>query len=254
MSRTISVSPSTPGRAVPCNRFAPVKLATNASAGAARSSAELPSWRIRPSTITPTRPASAAASSKSCVTSSVGRPQLGEQLGQLAAHDPAGVRVESRERLVEQEHVRIAGERPRQSHPLPLAAGEVARARVRELGDPEPLQKLVHSVAPTEADVAPHIEVRKERVLLEYVALRSGARAADRRRSSYPARSDGRARCARDRASAALRSHVARSIFPAPDGPTRASVVAAELELELEPNGRRAWSRVSSSVSTWGGA
>ena len=49
-----------------------MKLATNASAGAASSSAALPSWRIRPSTITPTRSASAAASSKSCVTSSVG--------------------------------------------------------------------------------------------------------------------------------------------------------------------------------------
>ena len=46
--------------------------ATNGSAGCATRSAGLPVCRSVPSTITPTRPASAAASSKSWVTSSVG--------------------------------------------------------------------------------------------------------------------------------------------------------------------------------------
>ena len=46
--------------------------ATNASAGCATSCAAVPSWRRRPSTMTPMRSASAAASRKSWVTSSVG--------------------------------------------------------------------------------------------------------------------------------------------------------------------------------------
>ena len=122
-----------PGRALPGSRFAPVKLATNASAGAASSSAAGPSWRIRPSTITPTRSASAAASSKSCVTSSVGSRSSAEQLGQLGADDVARVRVERGERLVEQEHGRVAGECPRKRDPLPLTPREVGRPRLREV-------------------------------------------------------------------------------------------------------------------------
>ena len=49
-----------------------VKLATNASEGCSTSSEVVPSWRSRPSTITPMRSASAAASWKSWVTSSAG--------------------------------------------------------------------------------------------------------------------------------------------------------------------------------------
>ena len=52
--------------------LAPANSATYGSAGEPSSSAGAPSWRRRPSTSTPTRSASAAASSKSCVTSSAG--------------------------------------------------------------------------------------------------------------------------------------------------------------------------------------
>ena len=144
-----------------------MKLATNPSAGAASSSAAAPSWRIRPSTITPTRSASAAASSKSCVTSSVGSRSSREELGELAADDPARVGVERRERLVEQQHRRVARERPRQRDPLALAAGEIAGTGGGEVRDPEALEQLVHPRAAAEGDVAADVEVREERVLLE---------------------------------------------------------------------------------------
>src|SRR5919106_4130775 len=71
-SSATSVKPSRPGRATPCNRLAPVKLATKGSLGEATSSCGSPSCRMWPSTRTPTRSASVAASSKSWVTSSVG--------------------------------------------------------------------------------------------------------------------------------------------------------------------------------------
>ena len=61
------------------------------------------------------------------------QPQLGQQLGELAAHDAAGVGVERGERLVEQQHGRVAGECPRKRDPLPLTPREVCRPRLREV-------------------------------------------------------------------------------------------------------------------------
>ncbi len=95
------------------------------------------------------------------------QPQLGEELGELAANDPARVGVERRERLVEQQHRRVARERPRQRDPLALAAGEVAGTGAGEVRDPEALEQLVHSRAAAEGDVAADVEMREERVLLE---------------------------------------------------------------------------------------
>ena len=77
------------------------------------------------------------------MTSSVGSASVGEQLLQLAAHHRARVRVERRERLVEQQHARVARQRAGQRDALALAAGQLARARVGEVGDAEALQQLV---------------------------------------------------------------------------------------------------------------
>ena len=81
------------------------------------------------------------------------------------------MRVEGRERLVEEEHVRIASERPRQTDPLALPARELARPRTTEVGDPEPVEHRIgeRPVERAEADVLRHVEVREERVLLEEV-------------------------------------------------------------------------------------
>ncbi len=110
-----------------------MKLATNASAGAASNSAAEPSCRTCPSTITPTRSASAAASSKSCVTSRVGSRSSASNSRQLGADDAACVCVERGQRLVEQQHGGIARESPRKRDPLPLTPREVGRPRLREV-------------------------------------------------------------------------------------------------------------------------
>ena len=58
----------------PCSTLPPAKRATNGETGAEINESASPSCTILPSTSTPTWSASAAASTKSCVTSSVGRP------------------------------------------------------------------------------------------------------------------------------------------------------------------------------------
>src|SRR6185295_6112915 len=80
------------------------------------------------------------------------------------------VRVERGQRLVEEEHARVAGERAGQGHPLALAAGELTRPYARELRDPKALEQLVDAVFSAEGDVLPDAEVRKERVFLEHEA------------------------------------------------------------------------------------
>ena len=110
-----------------------MKLATNASAGAASSSAAAPSCRI-----CPVDDHADAVGERRRVLEVVGdeqgrQPQLGQQLGELGADDRARVRVERRQRLVEQQHRGVAGECPRKRDPLPLTPGEVGRPRLREV-------------------------------------------------------------------------------------------------------------------------
>ena len=69
--------------------------------------------------------------------------QAAQPGAQLLAH----ARVERAERLVEEEHLRLDGERARERHALPLAAGElrgVAVGRARELDE---LEQLVDALA-----------------------------------------------------------------------------------------------------------
>ena len=65
------------------------------------------------------------ASSWSCVTSSVVTCDLLVQPAQPLAQLGADLRVQRAERLVEQQHARLDGQRARQRHPLALAAGEL---------------------------------------------------------------------------------------------------------------------------------
>src|SRR5450759_2681707 len=75
-----------------------------------------------------------------------------------------GVHVHAGERLVEQQHVRLLGERPGEEHALLLAAGQLADGAPRELGDAELVQTARHHLAvgslraaqPAQAAVAPH--------------------------------------------------------------------------------------------------
>ena len=52
------------------------------------------------------------------------------------------VRVERGERLVEQHHGRLDGQRPGQRHPLLLAAGQLVRVALAEAGQADRLQQL----------------------------------------------------------------------------------------------------------------
>ena len=76
------------------------------------------------------RGASAAASWKSWVTRSVGSRRRASRSPKLRAHARACVSVERGERLVEEEHGRVAREGSRERDALALAAGELARPRV----------------------------------------------------------------------------------------------------------------------------
>ncbi len=62
---------------------------------------------------------------------------------QLHLHLLAQLQVERSERLVEQQHLGPVDDRPRQRHPLPLAAGEFARLALRVAGQADHLQGLV---------------------------------------------------------------------------------------------------------------
>ena len=144
-----------------------MKLATNASPARRAARRQRPSWRISP-VDDHAHPVGERRRVLEVVRDEQRRqPQLREQLGQLAPNDAARVRVERRERLVEQQHGRVARERPRERDPLALAAGEVAGPGAGEVRDPEALEQLVDALAAAEGDVATDVEVREERVLLE---------------------------------------------------------------------------------------
>ena len=65
------------------------------------------------------------------------------QLRQRGAHADAELRVEVRERLVEQERLRLADDRAAHRDALALAAGELRRLAVEQVGEAEQLGDLV---------------------------------------------------------------------------------------------------------------
>ena len=88
------------------------------------------------------RSASVAASSRSCVTSTIGDLQALAHLRELALQAAARDLVHRRERLVEQQHLRVARKRPRQRDTLLLPAGELARQPVLEPREAHELEQL----------------------------------------------------------------------------------------------------------------
>ena len=91
---------------------------------------------------------------------------------QLEAYGVLGVRIECRERLVQEKRLGSVGERAGKSDALAFATGELADSGLGEMFDAESLEELGHGRATrgAEADVACDVEVGKERVLLEEVA------------------------------------------------------------------------------------
>ena len=105
------------------------------------------------------------------------RLQLRLQARHLGPHLHPQLRVEVGERLVHQEDLGVADDRPPHRHPLALAAGEVGGAAVEVLGEVEGRGRLLDLLVDLglvdlgqlqrEAHVLAHGHVRVERVVLE---------------------------------------------------------------------------------------
>ena len=171
-SSRIDAPPPASGVAVPVSRLLPVRLATNWSAGRASSSAGIPSWRRRPSRMTPTRSASAAASVKSWVTSSVG---IASSASSSASCSRTLSRVWASSAESGSSSSRTEGSRASAratatrwrsppDEPSGLLAGEVR--------DAEALEQVLDPPASAEADVRGDRHVREQRVVLEHEADR----------------------------------------------------------------------------------
>ena len=102
----------------------------------------------------------------------------------LLAKLHANLRVEGRERLVEEQHARLDGDRPGEGHPLLLAARELAGIPAHRRAEPDELEELAGPFGPrlvalladaeTELDVLLRGHVREQAVGLEdhaHVAL-----------------------------------------------------------------------------------
>ncbi len=75
--------------------------------------------------------------------------------------------VERGERLVQEQHARVARERPREGDALPFATRELAGPRLRQVRDVEALEQLADTLLAAVRDVRLDAQVREERVLLE---------------------------------------------------------------------------------------
>jgi len=99
------------------------------------------------------------------------------QLGDLLARLHAQLGVQVRQRLVHEERLRLAHDRPAHRDPLALAAGELRRLAVEELVELERDGRLVDLLVDLglalvlepegESHVLPHAHVRVEGVVLE---------------------------------------------------------------------------------------
>ena len=100
------------------------------------------------------------------------------QLLQLDLHFLAQLVVERRQRLVEEQHLRLRRQRPRQRDALLLTAGNLARLPLGEFLHPHQLQHVpgagidlgagLSEHFEAEADVLRHGHVREQRVALEH--------------------------------------------------------------------------------------
>ena len=106
------------------------------------------------------------------------RAEPGLQLGDVRAHLHAELGVQVRQRLVHQEHARLADDRATHGNPLPLSTGELTRLPLEELGELEQVGDIAHArlalrlrdlgELEREADVGGDGQVRVEGVVLKH--------------------------------------------------------------------------------------
>ncbi len=92
--------------------------------------------------------------------------EVREDLLELCANLDLRARVECRERLVEQQRPRVAGQCSRERDALPFPARELPRVRVGQALDAEPSQVLVCRPLPGVLDVLANREVGEQGVVL----------------------------------------------------------------------------------------
>ena len=160
--------------------------------------------------------------------------ELAEVFAQLALDLGAGLYVQGRERLVEQQRGRLAGQRAGERDALRLPAGQLPRMPAGELGEAEAVRATFCAVARASClrDAA---RAQSERDVVERPAgaRRAGDPGTRRRAGAAAARRTRRGRCRRarrrragsPRCRAASRPATARSNvdLPAPFGPRTAS-------------------------------
>ena len=74
-------------------------------------------------------------------------PELALDRADLVAQRDADLGVERGQGLVEQQHLRLDGERPRERDPLLLAARQLVRVAVAAVGQVDQLQQLADALA-----------------------------------------------------------------------------------------------------------
>ena len=198
-------APPAAGDALPSITLAPVSAATTALDGAASSSAGGASWMRRPAVDHADAPGERGRVLERVGDQQGGEPEAGEQRAELVPDLAAGDRVQRGERLVEQQHPRLAGERARQRHALTLAARQLGRPRRSQVRDPDALEQI-GAVAPAgEADVPGDGQVREQPVVLGDVADAALLGREVGRRALRRTTTRRRARCARPGAARARR-------------------------------------------------
>ena len=165
-----------------------------------------------------------------------GDPDLALDRLQLGLHLLAQLQVEGAERLVEQQHLGPVDDRPRQRHPLSLAAGELVRLALGVAGQAHHLQRLFAALQALRladpghlhpvGDVVADGHVREEGVVLEDGVDRAviGRHPADvlAGQLDRPARSGPRTR----------RSSAASSSSPTPRPQHREELPLGDLQID----------------------
>ncbi len=145
-----------------------------------------------------------------------------QPLAELGAH----ARVEGAERLVEEEHLGLGGERARKAHALPLAAGELGRVALSETLELHEVKQLLDALADLRLRPLPHLQAERDvvvhgHVLEGRVVLEDEADAAllRRERGRVPSRDGDLAPSSGHSSPATIRRRVD---FPEPLGPRSA--------------------------------
>ena len=186
-----------------------------------------------------------------CVLEVVGDEEDGdaepsEEVVELRPDIGLGVGVECGERLVEQQHVRVARERARERDPLAFSAGEIRWPGSFQMPDREPVEVLVGRVALRVFDVLADGQMREEGVVLEDETDTAPVRGE--RDSLAPSNQGSPSDVIRPEAGLTSPAIALRTVvFPAPDGPTRA-IVESTSRLSRRLKARRG-TTISSRVS-----